>query len=555
MKTRLLTLLAAAALIAGCATPPPSPPPLVDAPPLQLRIFAINDFHGNLKGSPTGIRVNDPARPGQKMTVQTGGAAAMAALLNEQRQGQAHHIFVAAGDLVGATPLLSSLYKDEPTVEALNLMGLELSALGNHELDRGMAETLRRQQGGCHPVDGCTGPKPYAGARFQYLSANAVLTASGKTLFPAYSIKRYEGIPVGFIGIILRDTPSVASATAVVGLRFGDEADAVNAAVAELRRQGVEAIVVLMHEGGIPGGDYNECPSISGPLGAMVQRMDKAVDLVISGHTHRAYNCVIDGRVVTSAASYSMLLTRVDLSIDRRTRDVVKAQAENLIVRLDQPSPDPAVTALIADYEKRAGPLMGRPVTRLAAPFPQGMTDQGNSALGELIADAQLDATRDLGAQLALMNSGGVRAALGRADKLDIDYADVFSVQPFSNQLITMTITGAQLRLLLDSPDADRQRRRVFVSRGFSYTWDANGAPNQRVLAGSLLLNGKLIRPEDRVRVTVNSFMADGGDGLGPLRQGTERQAGPIDVDAFEAYLKSRPGLAPDPVPRVKRLN
>jgi 5'-nucleotidase len=547
MRLQLLSL-ALAALLAGCATPPAE-----QQPPLQLRLLAINDFHGNLQGAPGGLRIDDPAKPGQKMTVRTGGAAQMATLLNEERRGAPHSLFVAAGDLVGATPLLSSIFRDEPTIEAMNLMGLDLSALGNHELDRGSAEALRRQAGGCHPVDGCTAGKAYTGAKFQYLAANTVVTASGKTLFPAYAVKQVDGVPVGFIGVILRDTPSVASGSAVAGLRFGDEADAVNAAVVELKKQGVEAIVVLMHEGGLPTGDYDACPGIDGAVVGLVKRFDKAVDVVVSGHTHRAYNCRIDGRVVTSAASYSMLLTRIDLQIDRRTRDVTRAEAHNLIVRAEIP-PEPAVAALIADYQQRSGAIAGRAVTRLAAPFSATVGNLGTSELGQLVADAQLEATRELGAQMALMNSGGVRAPLGGRDKLDITYADVFSVQPFSNQLITMTITGEQLRRALEAGGPDG-RRRLMVSRGFSYTWDAARPEGQRVLPESLLLGGKPIAPGDKVRVTVNSFMADGGDGLGPLRQGTERRAGPIDVDAFEAYLKARPGLAPDPVPRVTRLN
>ncbi len=543
---RPLVFACFAALLGGCATAPPPP-----AVPLQVRVLALNDYHGNLKALPGALRIADPANPGRTVAVPTGGVDQLAGLLAQLRQGQPHHVFVAAGDLVGATPLLSSAFHDEPTIEALNLLGLEASALGNHELDRGPAEALRRQAGGCHPTDGCKGPAPYAGARFPYLAANTIVTATGQPLFPPTWVKRFDGVPVGFIGVVLKNTPAVVVPSAIAGLAFGDEAEAINRAVPALRAQGVEAIVVLMHEGGVPGGDYNECPSITGGLSELVRRIDKAVDVIVSGHTHRAYNCVIDGRVVTSAHSYGTLLTKIDLTIDRRTRDVVKAEAENLIVRDGAWPRDPKLGALVAAYEERLGPVANRVVTRLGAPFSNRINDNGESELGQLVADAQLAATRNAGAQLALMNQGGVRAPLGGADKLDVSFADVFSVQPFANQLVTMTLTGAQLKRVLERQPFEARRSFLFVSRGFSYRWDLRRPVGDRVLADSLRLDGQVITPEQKLRVTLNAFIADGGDSYADLRQGTERQAGLVDVEALEQYLAANPGLRPDPVPRV----
>jgi len=546
---RPLSIAFVAALLAGCATAPPPP-----AEPLRVRVFALNDYHGNLKALPGALRIADPANPGRTVAVPTGGVDQLAGLLAQLRQGQPHHVFVAAGDLVGATPLLSSAFHDEPTIEALNLLGLEASALGNHELDRGVAEALRRQAGGCHPTDGCKGPAPFAGARFQYLAANTTVTATGQPLFPPYWVKRFDGVPVGFIGVVLKNTPAVVVPSAVAGLAFGDEADAINRAVPALRAQGVEAIVVLMHEGGVPGGDYNECPSITGNLADLVRRVDKAVDVIVSGHTHRAYNCVIDGRVVTSAQSYGTLLTKIDLTIDPRTRDVLKAEAENLIVRDGAYPRDPKLGALVAAYEERLGPVANRVVTRLGAPFSTRVNEHGESELGQLIADAQLAATRGAGAQLALMNQGGVRAPLGGTDKLAVSYADVFSVQPFANQLVTVTLTGAQLKRVLERQPFEARRSFLFVSRGFSYRWDLRRPAGDRVIAESLTLDGRPVTPEQKLRVTLNSFIADGGDAFSELRQGSERQAGLLDVEALEQYLAANPGLRPDPVPRVLQL-
>lgn len=548
---KLLLVSLAAALLAGCGTAPPVAPTSTE--PVRVRLLALNDYHGNLKALPNALRVADPANPGRTIPVPTGGVDQLATLLAQQREGQPNNVFVAAGDLVGATPLLSSAFHDEPTVEAMNLLGLEASALGNHELDRGPAEALRRQKGGCHPKDGCTGPTPYPGAKFQYLAANTIVTATGQTLFPSTWVKRFGSVSVGFIGIALTATPSVVTPAGIAGLRFGDEAEAINRVVPELRRQGVEAIVVLMHEGGIPGGDINDC-AVSPALVDLVKRMDKAVDVVISGHTHRAYNCTIDGRIVTSAQSYGTLLTRVDLQIDPRTRDVVKADAQNLVVRADLPR-DPKMTALIAAYETRLAPVAGRVVGTLGAPFSTRLNDDGASDLGQLIADAQLAATRSVGAQVALMNQGGVRAPLGGTDKLAVTYADVFSVQPFANQLVTMTLTGAQLKRVLERQGFDAKRSFLFVSKGFAYRWDPKRPTGDKVLADSLTLDGKPVQPEQRIRVTVNSFMADGGDSLSDLRQGADRVVGLVDVEALEQYVAANPGVKPDPAPRVQRVN
>ena len=548
-------LLIAAGLLAACGSAPTAAPSAL-AEPVYVKVLAINDFHGNLKPAPGGIRIADPADAQRRINVPAGGVSAMATLLDSLRAQNPNNIFVAAGDLIGASPLLSSLLRDEPTIEAMNLMGLEASAMGNHELDRGQAELLRLQNGGCHPTEGCKGSAPFTGAKFQYLAANTIVQATGKTLLPSYVVKKFQGIPVAFIGLTLKGTPSVVTPSGVAGLRFEDEADTVNALVPQLQAQGVEAIVLLIHEGGLPTGGYNECPGISGAIVGIVQRLSKAVDLVISGHTHAAYNCVIDGRTVTSADRYGTLLTQVDLVLDPRSRDVVSAKAQNLIVSTADFAPHPRLAQLIASYETLVRPLAQRVVTTLGAPFNWRVEEGGNeSELGRLIADAQLAATRDAGAQLAMMNPGGVRAPLGGEGKLDVVYEEAFAIQPFYNQLVTMTLTGEQLMQLLERPLASQNPRLLFVSRGFSYTWDRARPPGQRLLRDSVRLDGRPVAADQKLRVTVNSFMADGGDELGGLRQGLDRRPGLIDIDALEQYLKANPGLRPDRTPRITRLN
>ncbi|MCW5660948.1 MAG: bifunctional metallophosphatase/5'-nucleotidase [Burkholderiaceae bacterium] len=538
------------ALLAACAAPR-------STTPVQVKILAINDFHGNLKPPQGGIRIRDPQDPSKTINVPAGGSEHMASALNELRAKNPNHIFVAAGDLVGATPLVSALFHDEPTIEAMNLMGLEASAVGNHEFDKGQSELLRLQRGGCHPADGCKGPRPFGGARFQYLGAGIVDTRSGQNLLPSTHIKRFQGIPVAFIGLTLKDTPTIVVPAGVAHLKFGDEAETINALVPGLRQQGIEAIVVLIHEGGMPTGDYNECPGISGPIVDIVRKLDRAVDVVISGHTHRAYNCRIDDRLVTSADRYGTVVSEIDITLDPGSGDVTQARADNLIVRTDRFAKDAAQSKLIATYEQLAAPLAKRVVGRVGAPLTRDESPSGEMPVGLVIADAQLAATGEAGAQLALMNPGGVRANLNGDASGQVRYEDLFAVQPFYNNLVTVTLTGAQLQLALEQQWLNQPRPRVLqVSRGFSYTWDASKPPGQRVVPGSLRLHGAPIEPQQRLRVTINNFLAGGGDNFSVFkRDGQDPRTGIMDIDAFERYVAAQGTVSPVTTPRVQRMN
>ena len=529
---------------------------------VAVKVLAINDFHGSLQTPPGELHLAEPAMdagaPTRTRAVRAGGAAQLATLLARLKAQNAQHIVVAAGDLVGASPLLSALFHDEPTIEALSRMGLELSAVGNHEFDRGAAELLRLQHGGC-AAEGCRGPRPFAGAGFQYLAASTVDRGSGRTILPAYRIKRFAGVPVAFIGLTLRGTPGMVSRSGIRGLRFLDEARSVNALVPELRRQGVEAIVLLIHQGGVPAqdtlGGTDACAGFSGPIVGIVQRLDRAVDLVVSGHTHRAYTCRVDGRLVTSASSHGRMVTEIDLQLDRRSGKIIDATARNHVVDADLPA-DAEQRALIDAYERLARPLAQRVVAPLAAPVSRKTDAAGESLLGRLIADAQLEATRAAGAELALMNPGGIRAALvPGADGL-LRYEQLFAAQPFGNQLVTMSLSGRQLVELLEQQWRGQPLaagRVLQVSAGFAYTWDAARPPGQRIVADSLRLHGRRIGAQTNVRVTVNSFMAEGGDRFSVLRQGRERRLGVSDLQALEAHLKTRP--APPLQARITRLH
>ena len=417
-------------------------------------------------------------------------------------------------------------------------MGLVLSAVGNHEFDRGAAELLRLQ----------------SMAAFQYLAASTVDLKTGRPLLPPYAVRRFDGVPVAFIGLTLQDTPNIVLPAGVEGLRFLDEAETVNALVPQLQAQGIEAIVLLIHEGGFPAVGSGDCPGLSGAIVPIVHRLHPAVDLVVSGHTHREYLCRVDGRLLTSAGAYGTLLTEIDLVLDRRSGDVTSAVARNTVVSPDRFAADPAIDRLVSDYRERAVPLARRAVAPWAEALSREPAPSGESPVGRLVADAQLAATRNAGAEIALMNPGGLRAALTPGPDGMLRYDDLFTVQPFYNNLVTLTLSGAQLVRLLEQQWLDQPRPRLLqVSTGFSYAWDASRPAGQRVLADSLRLNGTPVSPGQRLRVTVNSFLAGGGDNFSVLKSGTERRTGVMDIDALEAYLQA--GGRPLSDERVRRLN
>jgi 5'-nucleotidase len=557
MRNKLYHALAALALFVATS---PAPQAFAEnAAPVDVRILAINDFHGYLRPPAGGIRISDPDDKTKKIMVPAGGAEHMATLVKQLRENRKNTIFVAAGDLIGASPFLSAMFHDEPTIEALSMMGLEVAAVGNHEFDEGKDELLRMQNGGCHPQEKCQGPHPFPGTKFHYLAASTIVTDTGKTIFPPYEIREFEGIPVAFIGLTLKGTPGIISPVSAAGLQFKDEAETVNALVPELKARGVEAIVVLIHEGGYPTGDYNECPAISGAIVDIVKKFDRAVDVVISGHTHQAYVCEIDGRLVTSGDKYGTIVTAIDLKLDPATRDIVSAKADNVIVRTNSYASDPQQTALLEAYDKVAAPIADRRAGSVTDTLSRAPNDAGESALGDIIADAQLAATRAAangGAVIAVTNPGGVRTDITKKEDGAVTYADVFASQPFRNQLVTLTLTGSQIKAMLEQQWLDPKRPRILqVSKGFNYTWDSAKPQGERVIADRMSLNGQPIDPAASYRVTVNNYLAVGGDGFTALKEGSAPQFGAYDVDALYAYFQANSPIAPQPADRIARMN
>ena len=561
------TALSALALAAGTpagAAPPKTPRP--GPPPVAVQLLALNDFHGNLEppSGSSGRVQTGPLVGTTAPTVDAGGVEYLASELRElaATQKKQNTITVAAGDLVGASPLLSAAFHDEPTVEALGLAGLDYASVGNHEFDEGADELLRLQRGGCHPVDGCADGTPFAGADYQYLSANAFVSRTGRPLLPPYAVKKVQGVKIGFIGMTLEGTKEIVSQQGVAGLDFADEVATANRYAGELQAQGVQSIVVLLHQGGQQTGpdawDVNGCSGLTGPIVDIAKGMSPAIDVVVSGHTHQAYNCEIGGKLVTSASSFGRLVTDIDLTVDRRTGDVLTARAENVIV--ERGVKDPAQTALIARYREALGPIATQVVGTTAQPLTRAQETLypgalGESTLGDVIADAQLAATRDDGAVAAFMNPGGVRADL---DQGPVTYEEAFTVQPFANNLVTLDLTGAQVQCLLEQQF--QVGRTLYVSDTVRYAVSTSGttAPagadpcsGTRVVDSSVRFGGQPLQPGGTYRVTVNNFLAGGGDGFSVLTGGTGAVTGAIDLDAFTDYLGQASPVEAPPSDRI----
>jgi len=542
---------------------------------VDVQLLAINDFHGNLD-PPSGSS-------GRVGAADAGGIEYLATHLARLKAANPNTIVVSAGDNIGASPLLSSMFHDEPTIEGLGAAGLQVSAVGNHELDEGWSELYRIQKGGCHPVDGCRGGTPFEGAKFEYLSANIVLdplrvdahalaksgwkSADGRaaTLFPPSVVKEVGGVKIGFIGLTLEGAPQIVAPAGLKGLTFAPEARTANAAAAGLRREGVRAIVVLVHEGGMQEGDAPDaCHGLSGAIVPIVQRMSEDIDVVISGHTHRAYNCRIGTKLVTSAASYGRLVTNVDLRVDRRTGRVVSKSAHNVVVTRDVVK-DAGETALLDRYRPLAAKTGNRPVGSVAAVIRRAANEAGESALGDVVADGMLEGASDPergAAVVALMNPGGIRADLAHASSAGseeagaVTYADAFNVLPFGNIVIVKTLSGNALARLLEQQfDNPRpgQSRMLQISDGFAYSYDPSRPKGRRVDRTSITINGRNVEPAGRYRVAMPDFLWSGGDGLSVAKEGSEPTPGDRDVDLFAAYIGKHSPLGPGSRNRVRR--
>lgn len=563
---RNLFVLAVAFLSASCAQVPKTAP-TSGAPPaaatVAVKIIAFNDFHGNLRTPSLRVGVPDPSQSTGIRFDPAGGIEQFSALVQSLKAKNKNVAVVSAGDMVGATPLLSALFKDEPTIEAMNLVGLDIHAVGNHEFDYGVKHLRRLKAGGCITDEksgkpDCGGRPPYQGAKFEFLAANVIENATGKPLFPAYSVKVFEGVKVGFIGLTTLSTPSIVRPGGTVGLTFKEEVETINKLVPELKAQGIETIVVLMHEGGMQSGSINQCVDFQGRAREIAENLDPSVQVVITAHTHRYHICEIGNKLVTSAGSNGTLITDIDLIFDRATGKIISKTAQNLVVDPNGPK-DAALTALVDAYAKLSAPLENRVVGKLTREVNAVVSPAGESTLGNLIADAHLFGTAAPergGAVIAFNNPGSLRASIIPDADGGVKYGDLFKAQPFQNDLIVMTMTGRQVKELLEQQFNNGDRARLLgVSKGFTYSWDNARPRGEKIVAGSMKLNGVPLQSTLQYRVTANSFLAGGSEGMGLFRAGTDRQVGVLDLEALVELISTGSPVTPPGVGRITRIN
>ncbi|MFF2847167.1 bifunctional metallophosphatase/5'-nucleotidase [Streptomyces sp. NPDC058001] len=550
---------------------------------VDVQLLSFNDFHGNLE-PPTGSsgEVVESHADGTTEKIKAGGVEYLASSLRTARKGHPFSVTAAAGDLIGASPLLSGMFHDEPTVEAMNKLDLDVTSVGNHEFDEGAAELARIQNGGCHPKDGCYEEgRKFKGADYPYLAANVTNEKTGKPVLAPYWVWEEKGVKVGFIGVTLEGTPNIVSAEGVKGLKFHDEIETVNKYADILDKQGVKSIVTLIHEGGLPAStSYNyDCDSpsggsgISGPIVNIAKGISPKVDALVTGHTHNAYACTIpdpsgNPRMVTSASSFGRLYTDTTLTYDRRTKDIVRTSvksANHVVNRTQTPAKD--MTDLIGAWNKLAAPISNRSVGYISADIqgPGILTRPPETPLGDLIADAQLAHAKSLDpkAVVALMNPGGIRADLVyKASGLEGDgvvtYGEGFTVQPFSNTVNLIDLTGAQLVTALQQQVSGvntASPKFLQISDGLTYTVDLTKTGVDRVVVDSIKLNGAALDPAATYRVATNNFLAGGGDGFAELGKGKNPLVGGDDLKAFTDYLTANSSAtAPIAPPKADRI-
>ena len=583
--TALISRVFAFTGILLCACAPMNEPPIASSEKINISILAFNDLHGHLEPPSMSVRERID---GNLTEVPVGGAAYLAAAIQHHKKLNPLHAVVSAGDMIGATPLTSALFLDEPTIEAVNAMGIDFNAVGNHEFDKGTPELMRMRRGGCEKLtrlEPCQVNRQFPGANFEFLAAN-VKKADHESLFPAYGIKTFKQgnqvIKLGFVGMTLKSTPNLVAPEGIKGLKFEDEAATANALVPVLKAQGVSALVLVIHEGGVIQGGPNDasCPGLSGDIVPILNKLDTDFDVVVSGHTHRAYACdykrINPSKpfLLTSAGQYGTFLTHIQLSIDPLSKKVQSKTANNVIVQSEafvnasgvnvQPSSglpffgkQMDVEKIVNLYRTASQVQVLKEVGRLSTSVTRQSSPSGESGLGNLIADAQWSSTApvDRGrSDFALMNPGGVRAdILIQPGGGVVNFGQLFKVQPFGNTLVVKRMTGQQVKDLLEHQFVNLDRPKVlFPSESLKYEVDLSQAKGQRVL--NIQIGQKPLDLARAYNVTMNSYLASGGDGFWHFNQAPTVSSGEIDVDALSDYLQQRPGLKPTPTDRIRML-
>ncbi|MEC1525870.1 bifunctional 2',3'-cyclic-nucleotide 2'-phosphodiesterase/3'-nucleotidase [Neobacillus niacini] len=484
---------------------------------IHVQLLGINDLHGQLDYS---AKVNgQPA----------GGIAYLSGYLKDRElQNNAQTIMLHAGDAVGASRPVSALLQDEPTIHFLNEIGFDLGTVGNHEFDEGVKEMKRLIEGGSHPATAAKYGE-FEGADFPYVVANVVDEKTNQLILPPYSVKEVDGVKIGFIGVITTETPSIVTASGVAGVKFTDEVEAINKYAKVLKDQGIKSIVVLAHN---PGTSATDGTKPTGEVVEFANQVDDEIDVIFGAHDHKYLNSTVDGKLLVQSYSYGTAFSDIDLTINPETGDITGKSAEIVTTFQTPEFLDEGVKAELDAYMADIAPTINEEVGVAAVEITRTANEAGESALGNLIADSMRDATK---ADFAFMNSGGIRDNLNQGP---ITWGELFAIQPFGNDVVTMKVTGEQIRTLLNQQfSADRNR--IMAVSGLKYTWSVEKPLGEKVL-DIFLPNGKKIDPNAVYTIAVNNFMSDGGDGYTILKQGKDRKVWLTDLDTLVNYVKAQ---------------
>lgn len=496
--------------------------------PFELQLLGINDFHGQLDTF--------------NSSLNAGGIEYLAAYLKQREAQNPNTLLVHAGDVVGASSPVSALLQDEPTITFLNELGFDVGTVGNHEFDEGVTEMMRLINGGSHPktVDKYG---RFAGANFPYVAANVVDVATNQPILPPYDIEVVNGVPIGFIGVALTDTPNIVMPSGVAGLKFTDESEAINKYSAELKAQGVKTIIVLAHD---PSSSNKDGSNPVGELVDIANKVDDEVDVLFGGHNHAYTNTMVDGKLLVQSYSYGTAFSDVDLVINPKTKDVESKKAEIVTTYRNSITPDAKIKQMLDAYVANVGPILNEVIGTTPSPISRTANAAGESALGNMIADAMRTQT---GTDFAFMNPGGVRADI---DAGNITWKEAFTVQPFGNDLVKMTVTGADIKTLLEQQWGTKVR--IMPISGLKVAYNDSRAAGDRIV--SMVKNdGTPIELNKSYTITVNNYMADGGDGYTVLAGITNRTVDIVDLEAFVNYIKAKGVVDPKIEGRITKLN
>ncbi|MGK5679743.1 ExeM/NucH family extracellular endonuclease [Actinoplanes sp. URMC 104] len=508
--------------------------------PVDLQLLSINDFHGRLEQPSAG----------------NGGAAQLVGMVDQLRTANPNTAWVSAGDNIGASTFISAIDGDNPTIDALNAGGLAVSAVGNHEFDKGLADLQGRVE---------------SRAKFPYLAANVY--KNGERVLPGYSVQTLGGVKVGYIGVVTEQTASLVSPDGIAGVEFRDPVAEANTLATQLSDGNetngeADVLVLLAHEGAATENIGSAAALQADPVFGDFTRVSADIDVIFSGHTHQpyAFEVPVPGtertRPVIQAEDYGLRVGKAVLTYDPATKSVTKSTAELLNVT-GYPA-DAEVAAIVAKAKETAAELGKQPLGKITADIKRAYTSAGaedrgaESVLGNFIADVQLDQTSAAGrggAQIAFMNPGGLRADLLFRTDGTVTYADAFAVQPFANDVVTQSLTGAQIKQVLEEQwqpaGASRPVLHLGVSKGLTYSYDASQPQGSRIIASTLKLNGVVIDPTATYRVTSNSFLAAGGDNFTTLGKGTNRvTTGDNDLTMLVNYFAAHSPVTADTAPR-----